>query len=198
MQTCRRREGLTHLRRVGLEAVEARPLFLPCTWTRGNQSAIDFAFWYAERYGLHMDAAAENAWRALSARVECVAKGRQLCLFPHAQDSVPIRLVHKHVDVAKRGVNAHSPLYAMSSVTGVDFRVQAVVASQASTANALLEAIDSIENSDHREFAFVCHGATHRSVACCFLLAAVAYPLASVCLTTARTRRAAEEYGLFV
>ncbi len=93
-------------------------------------------------------------------------------------------------------MRAHSNLYEMGSVTGVDFRVQAVVASQLVTAEVLLEAFNYIELYDSTEFAFVCHGATHRSVACCFLFAAIAYPEAIVCLSTPRTQRAAEEYGL--
>ena len=65
------------------------------------------------------------------------------------------------------------------------------------TAEALLEAFNYIELYDSTEFAFVCHGATHRSVACCILLVAMVYPEAIVCLSTPRTQRAAEEYGLF-
>ena len=80
---------------------------------------------------------------------------------------------------------------------GIDFRVQAVVATQAATAESLHEAIRRIEDVDATDFSFVCHGATHRSVACCFLLAAIAYPRAEICLTTARTRRAAESGGLY-
>ncbi len=101
------------------------------------------------------------------------------------------------MDVAKRGVDAHSPMYELTAVTGVDFRVQAVVATQAATAEALREAIRRIEDVDADEFSFVCHGATHRSVACCFLLAAIAYPRAEICLTMARTRRAAASCGLY-
>ena len=129
--------------------------------------------------------------------MEPVTSHRRLRLFPHAQDSVPERLQSAHVDVAKREVSAHSHMYELSSVTGVDFRVQAVVATQAATAEALREAIRRIEDVGAQEFSFVCHGATHRSVACCFLLAAIAYPRAEICLTTARTRQAAESCGLY-
>ena len=74
--------------------------------------------------------------------------------------------------------------YAMRLVTGVEFRVQAVVASQRVTPEVLLEAFNSIEQYDYTEFAFVCQEADHCSVACCFLLAAIAYPGAIVCLST--------------
>ena len=58
------------------------------------------------------------------------------------------------------------------------------------TAEALLEAFNYIEYG-----AMLCQGATHCSVACCILLAAIAYPEAVVCLSTPRTQRAAEERG---
>ena len=41
---------------------------------------------------------------------------------------------------------------------------------------ALLEAFQRIKDVDAQGFAFVCHGATHRSVACCFILAAQRVP----------------------
>ena len=47
---------------------------------------------------------------------------------------------------------------------------------QAATADALLEVFQRIKDVDAHGFAFVCHGATHRSVACCFILAAQRVP----------------------
>ena len=85
----------------------------------------------------------------------------------------------------------------MDSVIGVEFRVQAVVASQRVTVEALRDAFFSIEKYDYTEFAFVCQDATLCSVACCFLLAAIAYPEAIVCRSPRRTQRAAEASGLF-
>jgi hypothetical protein len=52
---------------------------------------------------------------------------------------------------------------------------------QAETAPALFSAIQLIGDADVSEFAFLCHGATHQSVACSLLLAAIAaayYPRA--------------------
>ena len=99
--------------------------------------------------------------------------------------------------MALRGVNGKSTLYQLSEVTGVDERVQAVVASQEATAACLLVALERIEEEGMREFSFVCHGATHRSVACCLLLAALAYTQARVHMTTKRTRHAAALADLF-
>ena len=94
-------------------------------------------------------------------------------------------------DVAEAGLNAFSNIYTMGAVTGIDFPVQAVLITQLSTVKLLTAAWKDIRRRKLRKYAFVCHGATHRSVACCMLLAAIAYPHAEICLTTPRTRAAA-------
>ena len=78
----------------------------------------------------------------------------------------------------------------------MDECVQARVASQAITARCLLDAMQEVEKWNYRLFSFVCRGATHRSVACCLLLAAIAYRNASVHMTTKRTRIAAAKLPL--
>ena len=78
----------------------------------------------------------------------------------------------------------------------MDEIVQAVVASQVVTAECLTDAMEQVEAFNLHEFSFVCHGAMHRSVALCMLLAAVAYPEACVHLTTSRTRTSAAKNGL--
>ena len=123
--------------------------------------------------------------------------GRNLTLEPHAQDRIPEHHLETHVDVAIRGVDARcSELYHLSKVTGVDSMVQAVVAAQIETVICLLLAVERIEENNLHEFSFVCKGATHRSVACCMLLAAIVYPEARVRLTTPQTQRAATDAGL--
>ena len=150
------------------------------------------------RHGFALSAAAEGAWQAFGGTLLGVSSvsqpppaRRSLLLEPHAQDRIPAEFDQLHVDVALRGVDGRSHLYRMGDVTGVDERVQARVASQEVTAECLLTALLMVETQDLHKFSFVCHSATHRSVACCFLLAALAYPNAMVHLTTARTRRAA-------
>ena len=149
---------------------------------------------------------ATRVWQALSehlmmSRVEHKSFRRLLRLFAHRRDRMPRLLedAFATVDVADGRIDGHSQMYNMSSVTGVGFRMQAVVAMHAATAaSLLLEAIQIIENRDVRERAFLCHGATHRSVACCFLPAAIVYPRAETYLTTAaRTRRDAHSFGLY-
>ena len=157
-----------------------------------------------ESHGLTLGVRAQERWQALADCIEsCYPRTRCLHLFPHAQDQIPPRFIVNgtdgpaYVNLAERGVVGRSSLYELNKVTGVDQCVQAVVACQEATANALLAALERIEDMDIFEFCFVCHGATHRSVACCFLLAAIAYPFAEVHLTTNRTRQAAESCGLY-
>jgi len=74
---------------------------------------------------------------------------------------------------------------------------------QAETAPALFSAIQLIGDADVSEFAFLCHGATHQSVACSLLLAAIAaayYPRADryYLTTEERTRRDAYSLGVYV
>ena len=166
-------------------------------------SVVAYVCQLVESHGLTLGARAGERWQALADRLESPfypsGGHRRLRLFPHAQDRIPLRFqaADCHVDLAVRGVDGRSSLYELSKVTGVDQRVQAVVACQEATADALLAALERIEDMDMLEFCFVCHGATHRSVACCFLLAAIAYPHAEVHLTTDRTRRAAKTCGLY-
>ena len=96
------------------------------------------------------------------------------------------------VNVHVMGLDAgNDSWYSLRDVTGLDFEVQAVLLTKACTALSLLTACETIEAHGRYEFAFVCGGATHRSVACCVLLAAIIYSDATVVLTTARTRTAA-------
>ena len=65
--------------------------------------------------------------------------------------------------------------------------MQARVAGQAVFLLALRVAVDLIEAQQQCMFAFVCLGATHRSVAACYLSKRVVYPEASIVLTPRRT-----------
>ena len=106
---------------------------------------------------------------------------------------LPTSFQKMHINVSKAGVDCNWPhLYNLWDVTGVDERVQAMVASQEITAECLLAAMWNVEQYNYIEFSFVCHGATHRSVACCLLFTALAYRQASVHMTTRRTRSAAD------
>jgi hypothetical protein len=150
----------------------------------------------ASRHGIALGPRAEQAWRRFEERLTSnfwwTAARRVLRLEPRARDWIANSEFEAfHVDVALRGVDGRSELYELAEVTGVDERVQAVVASQEATATCLLLALERVEVDDLHVFSFVCQGATHRSVACCFLFAALAHPKAEILLTTARTRDAA-------
>jgi hypothetical protein len=163
---------------------------------RVRLSVLEYVRDLTSQYGLEMSVAAQQAWKRFEDRLTSNTPNpacRLLHLEPHAQDSIPPRFHESHVDVAVAGVNGFSPLYRLRDVTGVDERVQAAVACQDATAPCLLEALERIEENGMREFSFVCRGATHRSVACCLLLANIAYPEARVYMTTKRTREAAAQ-----
>ena len=164
-----------------------------------GMSVVAYIRELVSRHGLTLSAPAEQAWQCFEDRLASCwppPERRTLRLEPHAQDRIPADFEQLHIDVALRGVDGRSSLYSLREVTGVDERVQAVVASQEVTAHCLLAALQWVEEEDLHRFSFVCHGATHRSVASCFLFAALVYPKASVHLTTLRTRRAAATAGL--
>ena len=195
-------------------ATPIRPLQLPVSWMRGDLNVLQYIQWFATRYHLELTDDANLCWSDFMvmehaqrlfgvvsedtrAPYSYVHEDRQLSIYAYAQDNTPGRFANAHVNVAEMNLNAYSDMYNISDVTGVDFRVQAVVAMQAGTATALFHAFKFIERSNAQEFAFVCHGGTHRSVACCFLLAALAYPQAQICLTTRRTQQDAGRFGLY-
>jgi hypothetical protein len=168
---------------------------LPVAWKRGTNEPLAYVLWFMHRYGLQLKPGAQALWEQLTCKsLSTVRTRRELLLYAFKQDTVPdgFQNASMSVNVDIKGLDARaSSMYALGDVTGLDFEVQAVLLTQACTAEALLAACAAIEAHDRYEFAFVCRGATHRSVACCVLLAAIIYPDATVVLTTARTRTAA-------
>ena len=109
-----------------------------------------------------LGARARERWQALTDRIDSLyPRTRCLHLFPHAKEKIPPRYVvygiysPAHVDLAERGVDGRPSLYKLSKVTGVDQCVQAVVACQEATADALLAAVECIEDRDIFAFCFV-------------------------------------------
>ena len=175
----------------GLEAI-----YLPSTWRLGeDDDMLTHLEWYARRFGLDMEAGAMEAWKMLEDQPRRQRKTRPLRLYAFAQDSTPPGVAM--INVHDRGLNARcNHLYRMQEVTGLDFRVQAVLITQQETACVLLDACRLIEVHGLNDFCFVCQGGTHRSVGCCVLLAALIYQNTEVILTTSRTRNAAVELGM--
>ena len=124
--------------------------------------------------------------------------GRPLRLYAFARDSMTPKMMERAIDVDERGVDGRSSLYHLSdkACTGISFDVQGVVATQLITVKVLNEAASQIEREGLEEFAFVCHGGTHRSVACCMLLAMIVYREAVIHLSTPRTNHAADLAGM--
>ena len=136
----------------------------------------------------------QGCWENISGRLLGVETGRSLRLYAFAQGELPRRM--PSIDV-KRNLDARAHgFYRLGHVTGFDFRVQAKLPTTGDTVCALLEAVETIEARGSLEFAFQCRSGTHRSVACCVLLAAIVYPEAQIWVTTDRTWWAAAEHGL--
>jgi len=155
---------------------------------------MDYVQWFMHRYGLNLTTAAATIWEQLAHRAATVRPRRDLVLYAFRQDAVPhdFQCPSTSIDVSVLGLDARADyMYSMSEVTGLDFEVQAVLLTQVSTAQALWTACAAIEQHDRVAYAFVCRGATHRSVACCVLLTAFFYLDARIALTTSRTKAAA-------
>ena len=168
---------------------------LPERWKRGDQEPWNYALWFLDRYRLRLEKGVRECWENLSGRLPCVETERSLLLYAFARDRMPREMWS--IDVHERGLDARADgLYRLRDVTGLDFKVQAVMLTQGDTADALLDAVEAIEAHGLRKLAFACRSGTHRSVACCVLLAAIVYPQAQIRFTTERTRRAAAEHGL--
>ena len=139
----------------------------------------------------------EAAWPNIIANFYTwITFGRRIRVYAYREDELPDHLVQSSVRVHIHGehyIDARSTLYPISDVTGINLDVQAVVVSQENTARVLKKAIMMIEDGNLKEFAFVCHGGTHRSVACACLLIVVAYPESLLVTTTRRTAKAAME-----
>ena len=132
----------------------------------------------------------------LSVLADDLRPGRVVRISALAEDQIDETGSIRNVNLVSLGVNAHSHFYSLQDVTGLDFRVQAVLAAQLQAVRSMTGAVRIIEDHDLMDFAFVCHGATHRSVGCCVLLLATAYPTGILRLTTMRTRNAALLMGL--
>lgn len=187
---------------------EHTPLTLPAWWTRGSRSVLDAVDWYLNRFSLELGPEAMTRWEMFASWMcqrERDTFQREVKLYAFAQDawwsgaaSCLFIDVHQRRVTGKPGhIVGHSSMrYPLSQVTGVDFCVQGCLVMQPIVVDVLFEAVKTIVEQNVDEFAFVCHGGTHRSVGCCFLLAILAFPRARIILTTRRTRDAAAKQGL--
>ena len=170
-------------------------LRLPEEWKRGDLHPWTYALWFLDRYELRFETGVRECWENLSERLPRVETGRSLRLYAFARGESPLGMPSINVHDRNLDARAHG-LYSLEYVTGFDFRVQAKLLTTGDTVCALLDAVETIEARGSLEFAFQCRSGTHRSVACCVLLAAIVYPEAQIWVTTDRTWRAAAEHGL--
>jgi len=152
---------------------------------------------------MKMNIPAVEAWRDLEQAISQTDQNRQLTIFILAKGSAYLTSSSSFIDVHDLGVDATPPLdesgrpiYVLKNVTGIDLKVQAVLATQAIAINAVVEARHRIERGDLRHFAFVCAHATHRSVGCAVLLASFVYHKAAIVFSTPRTESAARDKGM--
>ena len=120
-------------------------------------------------------------------------EAHKMCDIEAAGDQIRFQVINLlKIQVDGRSSNG---AYALANITGVDPAVQAEVANQIATAQAMHDVLDHIERDDPECVIFACRGATHRSVACCFIMAYL-FPHTIIRLTTPRTQRAAKLWGM--
>ena len=168
---------------------------LPSHWCRGDGGVLSYLDWYTSRYNLSMEAGAREAWCALAVALSMRMRRGGVRLFAFRDDCVSSEFAGYSRSVSC--LCARSQDCEDDEVTGLDFAVQAALVTQTLTAEILRRAFHHIEDYHCSMFAFSCRGATHRSVACCVLFAAIVYQDAELVFTTRRTRGAARQMGLF-
>ena len=175
-----------------------RGFLIPSHWAR-KTDLWDCLDWYMNRLRLRCSGTVTQSWKLLDEKMDSIHHERELSIYVLAENSASSLLADPRafINVHARGLDVHAPhLFNMCEVTGVDFDVQAVLVCQHLTAVILHEACRNIEWHGLNSFAFVCHGATHRSCGCAILLAILVYPKARIVFSTHRTKRAARQAGM--
>ena len=182
---------------------------------------MSYVKWYCTRYGQDGGEASNcdtfSHWKRVDVLAALIDKSshrsRHVKIHAYAQDCMPPHQeIMKHagapesdmlhaINLIRRGVDGKSTRYDsitqydLGHVTGLHFAVHLCLIKQATVAESILDAILAIEYKDLRDFAFYCHGGTHRSVGCACLLLMMVYPQGKLVLTTERTQRDASAYG---
>ena len=140
------------------------------------------------QYNENFESEAKDAWLKTQLVIQRMAQSNDnVRVYIYNRDQAQYEKGKICVDVnTTYRVNAYSNSYTMNWVTGANPFVQARIATQRATAEALLQAVLTVELQDpaqYRNVAFVCDGGTHRSFACGCLLVSLAYPQAAIILS---------------
>ena len=180
---------------------------IPRSWMRGHFEVTDIVEWYEPEplarslmvkwqiFGVFIGK--QKQCDTLQREIELIAMTKR-----EFQDYADTSDIEKNwddaIDLTKNSdIDARKGTYDIHTVTGVDTCVQSCLMMQDAVIDVLWDAADRIiGNKKIARFAFVCDKATHRSVACCLLLAILVFPRAHILLTTDRTQHAAIECGL--
>ena len=196
----RRRSPFRH---GSLDAVSMRGWKLPQEWIWNSGPVIDYIAWFAISYDLAIPQRVDHAWRRFEVQVDNrqppVMRSRELRLISYKIDhidDIKSRIAILNLEKLFPALTTSNRKYDVQPLCGVDFCVQAVLVMQEVTIDVLLAAMEMVERDNLRDLAICCKGATHRSVGCLILLAAMVYPNAEIVLTTKRTQLDAINYGL--
>ena len=198
---CKRRRSL--FRHGFFDALSTRGWKLPKGWLWNSGTIIEYITWFAQSYDLPIKQQVKHAWHQFAIQVNNhvtpAMRSRELRLISWKRDHIDeIKTRFRILDLGKfEALTTFNTQYDVRPLSGVDFCVQAVLLMQEVTVDVLLAAIDMVERDNLRDLALCCDGATHRSVGCAILLAAIVYPNAEIILTTRRTQQDAHNYGLY-
>ena len=140
------------------------------------------------QYNENFESEAKDAWLKTQLVIQRMAQSNDnVRVYIYNRDQAQYEKENICVDVnTTYRVNAYSNSYTMNWVTGANPFVQARIATQRATAEALLQAVLTVELQDpaqYRNVAFVCDGSIHCSLACGCLLVSLAYPKAAIILS---------------
>ena len=187
---------------------------IPWSWMRGHFAVTDVVEWSCKSDYLELDARSFSQllteWKSfgdfIGNQKQCDTLQREIHLIAvtsreyddYANTSDNEKNWDDAIDLTTYAdIDARKGHYIMKTVTGVHSCVQSCLMKQNAVIDVLWDAADRIiGNKKIARFAFVCEKATHRSVACCLLLAILVFPRAHILLTTDRTQNAAIECGL--
>ena len=198
---CKRRRS--PFRHGFFDALSTRGWKLPKEWLWNSGTIIEYITWFAQSYDLPIKQQVKHAWHQFAIQVNNhvtpAMRSRELRLISWKRDHVDeIKSRFRFLDLGKfEALTTFNKQYDVRPLSGFDFCVLAVLVIQEVTVDVLLAAIDMVERNDLRDLALCCDGATHRSVGCMILLAAMVYPNAEIVLTTKRTQQDAINYGLW-